>query len=92
MLPVTWALEAREQLAEILDFISDHSEIAAEEMAERIAHSTSNLSNHPYLYRVGRVGGTREMVVHANYVVVYRVMTDAINIVAVLHTRQQYPR
>jgi len=92
MLPVTWGLEAREQLAEILDFISDHSEIAANEMADLIDHSTSNLPNHPYLYRIGRVDGTREMVVHANYVIVYRVLVDAIDIVAVLHTRQQYPR
>ncbi|WP_354043151.1 type II toxin-antitoxin system RelE/ParE family toxin [Devosia sp. UYZn731] len=35
--------------------------------------------------------GTRELVVHPNYIVVYRVLTDQIDIVSVLHARQEYP-
>ena len=43
-----------------------------------------------YLYRHGRVSGTREMVVHPNYIVVYRV-THVVEILNVLHSRQEYP-
>ncbi|MED7666620.1 type II toxin-antitoxin system RelE/ParE family toxin [Pseudomonas moraviensis subsp. stanleyae] len=44
----------------------------------------------PHLYRKGRSPGTREIVVHPNYVVIYEV-TDRIEILSVLHTRQEYP-
>lgn len=43
------------------------------------------------MFRVGRVAGTREIVAHPNYIVVYRVLSDHIDVVAVLHSRQQYP-
>jgi len=36
------------------------------------------------------LSGTREMVVHPNYLVVYRVM-EQVEILTVLHTRQEYP-
>ncbi|SAK72380.1 translation repressor RelE [Caballeronia hypogeia] len=44
-----------------------------------------------YLYRNGRVSGTREVVVHPNYIVVYAVSADAIEVLNVLHSRQCYP-
>jgi addiction module RelE/StbE family toxin len=45
----------------------------------------------PYLFRLGRVAGTREHVVHPNYIVVYQVGNEVIDILRVLHSRQQYP-
>lgn len=38
-----------------------------------------------------RVPGVREAVVHATYILVYHVEDERIVILAVLHTRQQYP-
>lgn len=43
------------------------------------------------MYRSGRREGTRELVVHPNYIVVYVVREDAVEIVSVLHTRREYP-
>lgn len=43
------------------------------------------------MYRVGRREGTREAVLHPNYVLVYRVGADTVEIVSVMHTRRQYP-
>lgn len=91
MLPVIWRPQAASDLQTILDYISDHSELAAAGLADVIEQTTSQLPQHPYLYRLGRVAGTREMVVHPNYVVVYEVLSTAIEITAVLHSRQQYP-
>ena len=48
-------------------------------------------AEHPYLYRTGRVPGTREIVAHPNYIVVYRVTAERIEVVRVLHARQEYP-
>ncbi|RMM06892.1 hypothetical protein ALQ84_200286 [Pseudomonas caricapapayae] len=87
---VEWRPEARADLWSILNYITDQNPMAAERLNQTIEAATTALPQHPYLYRFGQVSGTREMVVHPNYVVVYRV-TDRIEIVNVLHARQQYP-
>ena len=43
------------------------------------------------MFRTGRQPNTREAVAHPNYIVVYRVGADAVDILGVIHTRQQYP-
>ncbi|XXQ68619.1 type II toxin-antitoxin system RelE/ParE family toxin [Neisseriaceae bacterium B1] len=46
----------------------------------------------PMLGRIGRVmKGTRELVVHPNYLIIYRVLPETVEIVGVLHARRQYP-
>ncbi|KOX66568.1 type II toxin-antitoxin system RelE/ParE family toxin [Pseudomonas sp. MS-1(2024)] len=87
---VEWRPLARAQLSEILEYISDRNLVAASELYKNIEAAISALPQHPYLYRFGRVPGTREIVVHPNYLVVYRV-TNRIEIVTVLHARQEYP-
>ncbi|EUB74299.1 addiction module toxin, RelE/StbE family [Pseudomonas sp. GM41(2012)] len=87
---VEWRPEARAELWQIIDYIGDRHLVAASELYHAIEAATSALPQHPYLYRFGRVPGTREIVVHPNYLVVYRV-TDRIEIVTVLHARQEYP-
>lgn len=87
---VEWRPLARAQLSEILEYISDRNLVAASELYKNIEAAISALPQHPYLYRFGRVPGTREIVVHPNYLVVYRV-TNRIEIVTALHARQEYP-
>ncbi len=60
-------------------------------MKLRIESSVRPLAEHPYLFRPGRVPGTRELVAHPNYIVIYRVTPEHVEIVRVLHARQQYP-
>ena len=43
------------------------------------------------MYRSGRVPGTREAVAHPNYILIYKVGADAVEIVNVIHSRRQYP-
>lgn len=90
-MPVEWRPEARAGLREILSYIAERNPAAAFSLFDAIERSTSALPMHPYLYRPGKVVGTREMVVHPNYIVVYRIAHSAIEIVNVLHSRQQYP-
>lgn len=45
----------------------------------------------PKLYKAGRVKGTREIVVRPNYVMVYRVTGDLVEVLRVLHAAQQWP-
>jgi toxin ParE1/3/4 len=91
LLPVQWLISARNDLATIIEYIAERNDVAALELQEDIERAASQLPQHPYLYRLGRVAGTREIVVHPNYLVVYRIQPALIEIVAVLHSRQQYP-
>lgn len=91
MLPVFWRAPARANLAAIIRFIANESPPAARRMRKLVEDSVLPAAEHPYLYRPGRVPGTREIIVHPNYIVVYRVAAERIEVVGVLHARQEYP-
>lgn len=91
MLPILWRAEARADLAAILEYIAERNPQAALDLYDDVERVISQLPHHPYLYRLGRVSGTRELVAHPNYIVVYRVGPTALEIVSVVHSRQQYP-
>ena len=91
MLRVRWRAKASIDLATIIAYIAERDDIAASKLQDDIERATSQLPRHPYLYRLGRVAGTREIVVRHNYVIVYRLLPHVIEIVSVLHTRQRYP-
>ena len=91
MQTIRWADEATTDLVEILDFIEQRNASAAQNIHAVILQSAENLPLMPYLFRPGRVAGTREHVVHPNYIVVYQVGADVIDILRILHSRQQYP-
>jgi toxin ParE1/3/4 len=91
MLPILWRAEAQADLAAILEYIAERNPQSAFDLYDGIERVVSQLPHHPYLYRLGRVSGTRELVAHPNYIVVYRVGVSAIEIVSVVHSRQSYP-
>jgi len=91
MLLVQWLREAEDDLVEIVSFITEHDDAAAQRLKDAIESTASRIPEHPYLYRPGVVPGTREIVVHPNYIVVYRITSACVEIVNVLHARQEYP-
>lgn len=91
MLPVIWDDEAEAALLEILDYIAPRNATAAIRLYSAILHTAEGLPNHPYAHRPGRIDGAREAVVHPNYILIYRVGADAIEILTLVHARQQYP-
>lgn len=64
MLPLVWRAEARADLLDIIAYIGERNLSAAERLLAIIEHTAEQLSEHPFLYRPGRVPGTREAVVH----------------------------
>ena len=92
MLTIIWKETALDELAEIISFIADVNPEAATKLHEKIKAAILPAAEHPYLFRPGRVPGTREVIAHANYLLVYIVGIDSIEVVAVLHARQQYPK
>jgi len=78
-------------MRDIISYIAERRPAAAQQLADAILHAADSLPDHPYIHRPGRVLGTREAVVHPNYVLVYRVKAETIEILTLLHARQLYP-
>lgn len=87
---VVWTAEATQDLLHILDYIAERNTAAATRLRAILFETADRLPDHPFLYRPGRVAGTREAIVHPNYILVYRV-GDTIEILSILHARQHYP-
>ncbi|MDR5830077.1 type II toxin-antitoxin system RelE/ParE family toxin [Caballeronia sp. LP006] len=88
---VEWRPRAIRRLTEIYEYIEERDPQAAEKLFELVMNAVATLPDNPYVYRRGRVPNTRELVVHPNYLVIYRV-TDRITVINVLHARRRYPR
>lgn len=91
MLRLVWLESALDDLDAIVDYIAARNYAAAFKLQQTIEACVERLAEHPYIHRSGRIQGTREAVVHPNYVVIYQVRTDSVEIVNVIHSRKQYP-
>ena len=91
MPPVIWNDQAEAGLRDVVGYIAARNPDAADRFLDLIREAAERLGEHPDLYRPGRVPGTRECVVHPNYILVFREAPDAIHVVSLLHARQQYP-
>ncbi len=77
----------------IMDFIAQDNPAAAVELDDDFEAKAEQARQRPTLYRTGRMKGTREIVVHPNYVMVYRIEDDGatLAVLRVLHAAQQWP-
>lgn len=91
VLAVRWSEEATSDLVEIIDYIDQRNPIAAASLHTEILRTVESLPSAPLIFRDGRVQGTHEAVVHPNYLVVYQVGIEFIDILRVLHARREYP-
>ena len=91
MLVLRWTEDALDDLDAILAYIDDRDADAANRLHVDIVATTKRMTERPYLYRAGRVSNTREAVVRPNYLLVYRVTDDSVDVLRVLHTSRQYP-
>lgn len=91
MLTVIWRDTALQDLLSITSYIFEKNPVASIEMEDLFTESAEKLASAPYMGRVGRVAGTREFVVHPNYLLVYKVEINAVHIIRVLHGKRNYP-
>lgn len=64
---------------------------AAARLKATVDEAIGRACQFPELGRPGRVAGTRELIVHPNYIVVYQTTETAIDVLRLLHARQLYP-
>jgi toxin ParE1/3/4 len=88
---VRWSPLAIRNLADISAYIALDSPAAAVRMDDLISNAAARLSNFPNLGRKGSVAGTRELIPHPSYRIVYQVVGETVWILSVVHTSRQWP-
>ncbi|TAL95706.1 MAG: type II toxin-antitoxin system RelE/ParE family toxin [Paraburkholderia sp.] len=91
MMRLHWTPEAIEDRAGIYSYIEIDNPVAALALDELFGGRAACLLDHPGLGRPGRVTGTRELVVHPNYIVVYDIVDSQVRVLRVLHAAMQWP-
>ncbi len=91
MMDLLWTSESIEDRESIYDHIEADNPFAALAMDELFSQQACLLLDHPGLGRLGRVKGTREWVVHPNYILVYTVVNDQVRVLRVLHAAMRWP-
>ena len=91
MMELFWTPEATQERDEIYDYIEVDNPAAALALDELLAKKVGRLVDHPGIGRPGRVAGTRELVVHRNYILVYDLADDLVRVLRVLHAARQWP-
>lgn len=89
---VIWTPRARRHLLDISAYIAQDNPTAARQTVDRIRDTVALLATNPAMGRVGRINGTRELVIaRTPYIAAYRVRGSSLRILAVLHGRQRWP-
>lgn len=93
---IVWRPMAASDLDNIIDYIARDNPVRAGAFGQELRDKTLPLAQHPKMGRIGRPGlpaFVRELVVHRNYIVFYRVLDAArtVEILRVKHAAQQTP-
>lgn len=90
---VSFTPESEADLDAIYDFSASHDDQAAARVLARILQSIAHLESFPMLGRPGRIAGTRELsIAGLAYYAVYRIVdATQLDVVAIMHERQQSP-
>jgi toxin ParE1/3/4 len=91
-----YTIQARDQIAEIYNYIKDRNPEAARQVAARIRLAAERLVEFPRIGRAGRVAGTLEWVVRGlPYIIVYEPASadaEELLILGVFHGAQNRAR
>ena len=88
---VIWTPEADQDRIDVWDYIVADNPHAAVQMDELFSDAVARLREHPKMGRAGKIQGTRELIVHENYRLVYEINAGTIWILALVHTARLWP-
>ena len=84
--------EATSNIAAAYEFTYESNPAAADRQKKLIFEAVGRLIGFPEMGRAGRIAGTRELAVAGtSYIVVYRIRSRSIAILAVLHGARRWP-
>lgn len=88
---LAWTRPAQQDRRAIREYIAADNPAAALDLDELLSEKAARLVDHPGLGRPGRVAGTRELVAHRNYILIYDVVGDLVRVLRVLHAARKWP-
>ncbi|NYT78925.1 type II toxin-antitoxin system RelE/ParE family toxin [Alcaligenaceae bacterium] len=87
-----WTPEAAQDRDEIYNYIEADNPVAALALDELFERKAGSPADYPGLGRSGRMAGTRELVVHANYILVYDLVGGIVRVLRIVHAARQWPK
>ncbi|MFM0288039.1 type II toxin-antitoxin system RelE/ParE family toxin [Paraburkholderia megapolitana] len=88
---VVWTPEAEQDRDDVWEYIAADNPAAAARMDELFSDAAAQLEYFPELGRRGRIDGTRELIPHESYLLVYEIEGDTVWMLALVHTSRQWP-
>ena len=88
---VIWTPEAQQDRSDVWDYIAANNPRAAARMDELFSEAAARLAEHPKLGRPGKIPGTRELIPHESYRLVYEIERETVWVLVLLHTARQWP-
>jgi len=89
---VIWTPEAEQDRTDVWDYIAADNPHAAARMDELFSDAAARLAEHPELGTPGKIPGTRELIPHESYRLVYEIERETtVWVLALVHTAMQWP-
>lgn len=88
---VVWTPEAQQDRADVWDYIAVDNPRAAARMDQLFSDAAARLATQPKLGRAGRVPGTRELIPHKSYRLVYEIEGETLWVLTLVHTARLWP-
>lgn len=88
---VVWTSEAERDRLDIFDYIAADNPRAAIRIDELFSDAANRLADFPSIGKAGKIPGTRELVSHESYRLVYEVQGDTAWVLALVHTARLWP-
>lgn len=88
---VLWTLEAEQDRRDIWNDIIADDPHAAVRMDLLFSDAANRLGTFPMLGKTGKIPGTRELIPHESYRLVYEISGDTVWVLSLVHTARQWP-
>jgi addiction module RelE/StbE family toxin len=88
---VIWTPQAQQDRADIWDYIAADNPRAALRMDLLFSDAAARLAAYPKMGKAGRIAGTRELIPHESYRLVYEIDGTTVWVLALVHTARQWP-
>ena len=89
---ILWSVPSLYDLQEIIEYIALDNKKAAGRVVAQIKAAVDPLMTNPHLGRVGRLEGTRELILgNLPYIVMYSLSSERVEILRVIHTSRMWP-
>jgi addiction module RelE/StbE family toxin len=88
---VVWTPEAEQDRADIWEYIAADSPQAAVRMDLLFSNAAGRLADHPKLGKPGKIAGTRELLPHESYRLIYEIDGETVWVLTLVYTARQWP-